>query len=250
MSFPSISLVIHHTYEFVDITGSEVSIADLQQKIGEFWGDEGALSNMEWNVPTSIVMDLVRSGDAASFWKAYGSNVSMVVEAIWSQLILNVRLVWWIVMKGWGLFNFMFSLLLFLTALFYLIGTSEDKTYKPVSWLLFFFPEESFREEASNLINESVSQVFKIAFKLSIFHGLWCWSTLTVFGCHMVYLPTLLSAVMALVPLLPTYFDCIPGVLELWLVWKRPFSAITMFILHLAASWWVELNPVIITSLV
>ena len=109
-----------------------------------------------------------------------------------------------------------------------------------MSWVLFFFPEESFRDQAGDLIKESVSQVFKIAFKLALFHGMWCWSTYTVFGCHMVYLPTLLSALMALVPLLPTYFDCLPGVLELWLVWNRPFSAFSLFFLHLMASWWVD----------
>ena len=143
-------------------------------------------------------------------------------------------------MKGWGFFNFLFSLLLFLTALFYLIASSQSNTYKPLSWILFFFPEESLRETASILINDSVNQVFKTAFKLAIFHGLWCWCTFSMFGCHLIYLPTLLAALMAVLPLLPTYFDSLPGVLELWLVWNRPISAISLFALHFTASWFID----------
>ena len=224
-----------------DLTGSKLNILDIQEHIVELWHDtSGALNNLEWQVPTKIIQDLVHSGDAASFWAAYGANVSLVLETLWNQVLLNIRLVWWLVMKGWGLFNFLFSLLLFLTALFYLIGSSTTERYKPTSWILLFFPEESLRDTAGTLINESVSQVFTTAFKLALFHGLWCWCTFSVFGCHLVYLPTLLAALMAVLPLLPTYFDCIPGVLELWLVWERPFSALSLFLLHLAASWFID----------
>ena len=218
------------------MTGEEIQLTNLGEQLTALWETTKSPTQME--VPTEMVIDFFNSWDFAAFWNAYGSNVRVVLEAIWGQIMTNLLLISWLVRQGMGLFNFLFSVLLFITALFYLIGTSKDESYKPMNWLVFYFPDE-LRKIAIDSINEAVSQVFKTTFKLALFHSLFTWLSYSLFGCTFIFFPTLISAVMASVPLLPTYFDCIPGVIEMWFT-TSPVKAFLLFLLHLAASWWID----------
>lgn len=222
---------------FLEYTDGQLSLDELEEKITQYW-DVYSNIGQTWSEAQTDFYAIVQNFEWQTLFK-YANQFGTVLSGIWTQIIANFHFVWWFIMKGWGFFNFLFSLVLFLTALFYVIGTSEESTYKPINWILFVFPDGPLRDEAVNSIHTAVSQVFKTAFKLSLFHTLWTWLTYYLFGCRMVYLPTLLAAIIAMIPLFPTYCTCIPGVLELWFVGHK-FASAGMFILHFAASWWID----------
>jgi predicted PurR-regulated permease PerM len=84
----------------------------------------------------------------------------------------------------------------------------------------------------ADALESSVSSVLVATMKLSLFNGLFCWLTHTVFGAHIVYLPTLLSALFAAAPFLETYWCCIPAFLDLWLSQDHFYFGLLLFIIH------------------
>jgi predicted PurR-regulated permease PerM len=158
-------------------------------------------------------------------------------------VITNMQLVWWLFTRVYSVFNYFISLLLFLTALFYLLTlSSAHGNYEPYNKILFMF-EGAPHVNIENHIRRAIEQVFESSLKIALFHGMWCWLTYTVFGCSLTYTTSLTMASVAVTALIGTYWLSLPAVLQLWLYSNRPIHALVLFLLHLGATWFVD--PVI-----
>jgi len=124
-------------------------------------------------------------------------------------------------------FNFLFSVILFFTALFYLLVASDDRgSYIPFKWFLFIFPEVPSELElccvcifvfnqsqqdggtrvmVQEAISQAINEVFLSLVKTSVFHVLWTWLTLTILGVRIVYISTFLAFLFAIFPVIGTY---------------------------------------------
>lgn len=78
------------------------------------------------------------------------------------------------------------SQIIFLTALFYLLSSSEDR-YAPLAAANYVGLSSGPRIALA--IETSVSSVLIASTKLALFHGLFTWLTHTIFGARVVFLP-------------------------------------------------------------
>jgi len=176
------------------------------------------------------------------FFKANAS----ILSSAWDYLKINsMLLLSWLFNTLWStsqrVFNFLFSVILFFTALFYLLVASDDRgSYIPFKWFLFIFPEDGgTRVMVQEAISQAINEVFLSLVKTSVFHVLWTWLTLTILGVRIVYISTFLAFLFAIFPVIGPYWVSLPGCLELWLIGK-PVHAVVLFCLHLAASWFID----------
>lgn len=84
----------------------------------------------------------------------------------------------------------------------------------------------------TDALEDSVSSVLIATLKLSLFHGLFFWLTHTLFGAHIVYLPSILASVLAAAPFLETYWCSFPAFLDLWLSQDRFYLGLTLVLIH------------------
>ncbi|KAK6635525.1 hypothetical protein RUM44_000777 [Polyplax serrata] len=132
-----------------------------------------------------------------------GTLVSLL-ESVWNLVKGNLSLI----------FQF------FLTTLSLLLGGGTVV-------LNFFIILET---ETSGAFENAVNGVFAASFKMALFYGLWTWLIHSVFQVRMVYLPSVLAAVLGAVPFLGTYWASIPAVLDLWLAQQKGMQAILLFV--------------------
>lgn len=76
--------------------------------------------------------------------------------------------------------------IIFLTALFYLLSSSEDKYYPLAATNYLGF---SSGQRIAEAIEASISSVLIASAKLALFHGLFMWLTHTIVGARVVFLP-------------------------------------------------------------
>jgi predicted PurR-regulated permease PerM len=126
-----------------------------------------------------------------------------------------------------------------MTALFYLLSMSGSR-FKPLQVLTeinFFKSNQSNRisrgQLLSRAIEDSIRSVFVASLKMAAFFGLYTYSINCLFGVNIVYLPSIISGLFAVLPLIGTYWFCIPGLLELWLIYDSPVLAVLFVIMHL-----------------
>lgn len=123
--------------------------------------------------------------------------------------------------------NFIIDLIIFTTALFYLLCASEDQ-YKPIELIKNLMPraEPSIvlkakglksRTEFINSVDESISAVFTASLKMMAFHGLSTWLLHRLFELEVVYIPAVISALFGAVPFISPYWASLPACLDLYL---------------------------------
>jgi len=143
------------------------------------------------------------------FFKANAS----ILSSAWDYLKINsMLLLSWLFNTLWStsqrVFNFLFSVILFFTALFYLLVASDDRgSYIPFKWFLFIFPEDGgTRVMVQEAISQAINEVFLSLVKTSVFHVLWTWLTLTILGVRIVYISTFLAFLFAIFPVIGPYW--------------------------------------------
>ena len=145
--------------------------------------------------------------------------------------------------SGFALINFFISFIVYITALFYLLSSSTNR-YKPLQWLneiTILNTDYVQLNKLSKAIEESISSVFVASLKMAAFYGLYTWLLHTLFGLSIAYLPAIIASIFGFLPILSTYWVCLPGVLELWLLQDHLFYALLFIFCHIIPTYIVDM---------
>ncbi|XP_076284234.1 transmembrane protein 245 isoform X2 [Lasioglossum baleicum] len=159
-----------------------------------------------------------------SIWSIVKGNMSVI-------LTICTELFYIVLMSGSAVLNFLLSMVVFFTTLFYLLSSS-NKSYKPIELTTLFSPISCHRYAVA--LQEAVIGVFAATFKLASFFGMWTWFIHNLFQVKIVYLPATFATILGAVPFLDAYFACIPATLELWFT-RGSMVAILFFMFHFIA---------------
>ncbi|XP_023036303.1 transmembrane protein 245 isoform X4 [Drosophila willistoni] len=160
---------------------------------------------------------------AESLWHIIRTNLSMIMGVTGDILSLLLS-------GGQACVEFILDMIVFFTALFYLLSSSQDK-YAPLQITKYLGYSTSGIKIADALEN-SITVVLVSMFKCSIFTGLFTWLVHTVFGARIVFLPSALAAMLAAAPFLGSYWCAVPAFLELWLAQDRFYAGLTLFLMQ------------------
>ena len=202
------------------------------------------------------LFDALQSLDIALCAKIFKQNWDTLVSVTDSVMIVlkgNLSLVLGIITAtlslviGGGnvIMNFIIDLIIFTTALFYLLCASEDQ-YKPIELVKNMMPRSepsiilkakglSTRTEFINSVDESINAVFTASLKMMTFHGLSTWLLHRLFELEVVYIPAVISALFGAVPFISPYWASVPACVDLYLAGNIS-QAVLMLILATVPS--------------
>ncbi|XP_045537769.1 transmembrane protein 245 isoform X1 [Papilio machaon] len=160
---------------------------------------------------------------AGSVWAPLASNVSLLAGSLGAATSL-------LLCGGGAIINMFINLVVFYTTLFYLLASS-NALYKPVEVLTRL--QAGFGPRLGIALSVAINQVFRASFKMALFYGLWTWLVHNLFGAKVVYLPSVLAAILGAAPFLGPYLAGIPAALDVWLQ-GRPMAALLLPIVQAA----------------
>jgi predicted PurR-regulated permease PerM len=163
-------------------------------------------------------------------WTLFKGNIGFLFEA----LLGTIKIFFY---GGTGVVNFMFGIVIYLTALFYLLSNSSN-TYIPMDLITQYSLFQISGVGSS--IQKAVNSVFLITVKMSSFYLLWTYLTHVIFQASIVVLPLLFSSFIAACPFTGQHIVALPAALELWLLQERPLAALLLVLMQVAPSWLVD----------
>ncbi|TKR67446.1 hypothetical protein L596_023596 [Steinernema carpocapsae] len=170
-----------------------------------------------------------------------------IAQGLWSVVILNISFLSSVfgsvagILLGFGkeLANFFIEVIVFLTAVYYLLAFSTDQ-WLPLQWLSTLAPKRvggTSSGTSANVtvaIERAISGVFVLSAKMAIFYGLYTYFVHSLFDLNIVFVPSMLAAIFAAIPIMAPYFVCVFGIVELYLVRGEAAAAFVFAIASVA----------------
>ncbi|KDR24460.1 transmembrane protein 245 isoform X2 [Zootermopsis nevadensis] len=233
----------------------EKQILDLWDRVYQAWMMSSGEPSVGPTVTTGAVFtswdnfmdgmqktpELFNVNAMVAFAKENVETLMSVLDSVWSIFKGNLSLAFYsftaligiLFGGGTAVLNFILNMVVFLTALFYLLSSS-GQLYKPVELITNFSPDMGNR--FATAIETAVIGVFRASFKMAVFYGLWTWLIHNLFDVKVIYLPSVLAATLAVVPFLGTYWACLPACLDLWLGQQQGMQAVMLFVFQFLPS--------------
>ncbi|XP_076366732.1 transmembrane protein 245-like isoform X2 [Tachypleus tridentatus] len=235
--------------EQVALTKKQFS--DIWNQLYQLWYVKySGTSEIEETVSWSTVLDGLSNLDMTPFIKCVKNDMMIMLKFLkscWMLVKENLVIVYHLFRSivrilfhsSRAILNFILGLVIFTTALFYLLLISGE-TYKPVEVISRLLPSCEEGTRVGNLMKSAIQGVFHASFKKAAIYTLYTWLIHTVFQVMLVYIPTIFAGFCGLVPFLEIYWACIPAVLELWLIKDQPIKAALMFGCQLIPIFFVD----------
>ncbi|VDN20372.1 unnamed protein product, partial [Gongylonema pulchrum] len=133
--------------------------------------------------------------------------------------------------------------IVFLTALYYLLASSHD-IWLPIKWISDAVPRSfattsvsgsspekpSKALDITTAIENAIRGVFVLSAKMSVFYGFYTYFIHALFDINVVFIPSMLAAIFAAIPIMAPHVVCIFGFLELYFA-ERETAAAILFVL-------------------
>eukprot|EP01103_Thecamoeba_quadrilineata_P007753 TRINITY_DN17588_c0_g1_i1.p1 TRINITY_DN17588_c0_g1~~TRINITY_DN17588_c0_g1_i1.p1 ORF type:complete len:776 (-),score=107.93 TRINITY_DN17588_c0_g1_i1:96-2423(-) len=195
------------------IFGPSFNTSDLEQKIYDLW------TRTQVESPTKLFDRLKYALDYSNWdeqiWKMIKSSQEVVWNSIPALKEGLMRFPGWILSTlarfSQILTDFLFSLVVYVSMLYVFMRQDTDD---PLEVLLTIFPV-TMRDPIYKVAANTVREVCQSAMKTAFYHGLATWVSLESCGASFVYLPALISALLAVVPIIPSFLVGLPFVAEL-----------------------------------
>ena len=228
----------------------------LQNSSGTFALATPLSSNASFSdIAMSIVSSRFNINSMGNIVRILKSNLSVILNlfrSLGELLVTNFGVLFLLSGKlfslllggGRALINFFFASIIFFTSLFYLMLYSRNN-YMPMRRILEFIPVTTVGDfnpakEIERALSEAIVSVFDASLRMALFYGVYTWLVHSVFGVSIAFIPAAFAAVAGVVPFVGSYWACLTGVLELWLIRGHSLLAVTFFVLHLLPSYVVD----------
>ncbi|XP_037913643.1 transmembrane protein 245 isoform X4 [Hermetia illucens] len=202
-----------------DTFGPRVSTDALKSTLGEIVDNpvakQGLLGWAKSNANTILEV-------AESVWHIIRANISMIMSFTGEIFSL-------VLSGGQAFVEFFLDMIVFFTALFYLLSSSNEK-YAPLQ--VANYMGISSGSKIADALEASISGVLISMFKSAMFQGLFTWWIHTICGARIVFLPSVLAAFLSAAPFLGSYWCALPAFLELWLAQDRFYVGLVLFLLQ------------------
>ncbi|XGW17708.1 hypothetical protein V3C99_002359 [Haemonchus contortus] len=187
-----------------------------------------------------------------------------VARSIWSVLSVNLTFVRSLMAAlagllfsfGMDIINTIIEMIVFLTMVYYLLSASRER-WLPIQWFsdmgqlaaISDSPSSTAKDVTSSpvmdfdvtgAIEQAIFGVFVLSSKMAVFYGLYTCFIHNLFDLNIVFVPCLLAALFAAIPIMPPYIVAIFGFLELWLVRDELSVAIVFAIMSFAPHMYVD----------
>ncbi|KAM7364273.1 transmembrane protein 245 isoform 2-T6 [Cochliomyia hominivorax] len=225
-------------------------ILDVWDRLIQYWIDFNKSDSYGPRVPTDALKStlgeivdnpelvLVAKQGIIGWAKSNTQTIMEVAESLWHIIRTNLSMIMTftgeilslVLSGGQACIEFILDMIVFFTALFYLLSSSQTK-YAPLQVTKYLGVSSSGSKIAEALEN-SISGVLISMFKSSIFTGLFTWLVHTIFGARIVFLPSALAAILSAAPFLGSYWCALPALLEIWLAQDRLYAGIILFLLQ------------------
>ncbi|BES98942.1 transmembrane protein 245 [Nesidiocoris tenuis] len=187
---------------------------------------------MSWNSAKDFIQENMSTLQTGfdSVWSILRGNMSLLL-GIFSTLFSLVF------GGGLSVINFTLHSVVFLTALFYLLSSSRE-LYKPVEMITQMSPK--YGNKLATAVELSCREVLAASAKLSVFYGMWTWLIHMLFQSNLVYMPAVFAGVLGVIPILGTYWACLPAILDLWLMQGSKLRALGLFLAQIFPTTVIE----------
>ncbi|OAF68662.1 hypothetical protein A3Q56_03585 [Intoshia linei] len=152
---------------------------------------------------------------------------------------ITYALLEFLVESGSTFFNWIISFSIFMTTLFYVI-LSERNILTDMEWNNSILQSYICRHLQKS-IHVAIRSVFIVSFKMASFYGLYTWLTHSIFDLTFVFLPAVIASILAVIPIVGSYWAVIPGVIQLLFIHENGFYlSIALIMLHLLPMYIID----------
>lgn len=215
-------------------------------KYGPQVSEEAISSSVEEVIQRFITSDALDLSAFSQFTMNNMGTLISVLEQGWTLLKGNLGFAFTVVTEmvgilfqsGSGMVNFVLSTVVYFTALFYLLNSSNTM-YKPVE-LISNYSHMFVGSGFASALNKAINSVFTVTVKMASFYGLWTYLTHAIFSASIITVPVLVATFLAAVPVAGQYLVALPAALELWLAQDRWLSAAALIVCHIVPTYVVD----------